>query len=328
MPKPWRNLLFHGDNAGVMSLLDPELAGAIDLIYADPPFATGEAFRFGKRKKAPGRANGETAYGDVWAGGLGSYLVMLRERLTTMHRLLSASGSLFLHLDWRASHHGRLLLDEIFGVENFRNEIVWHYGGRGAKAIAGQFPRNHDTILFYSKSSSMRFDPPRVEERLDPTAARARGYRQERDGGWFKTAPRGDYTEESVARLASEGRIHRTRTGGVRVKYHLPEEDGLVVESRLLGDVWFDIPDMMHAPAAERTDYPTQKPERLLRRIVEAATGPGDLVADFFCGSGTTLAVAQALGRRWVGCDQSASAIEVATERLSQTGGVFDTRVA
>ena len=127
-----------------------------------------------------------------------------------------------------------------------------------------------------------------------------------------------------MARLDAEGRVHRTRTGSARVKYYLPEEDGLVIDRRPLGDVWSDIPDMMHAPAAERTDYPTQKPERLLRRIVEAASAPGGLVADFFCGSGTTLAAAQALGRRWVGCDLSAAAVEIAAARLAKVGAVFD----
>ena len=321
---PWRGLLFHGDSARVMRLLENELGDAINLIYADPPFAIGESLRFGTRKQARERTHGESAYRDVWQGGIAAYTAMLRERLTAMRRLLAPSGGLFLHLDWRACHHGRLLLDEIFGPENFRNEIVWHYGGRGAKAGSGQFPRNHDTILFYSKSPATRFATPHVEDRLSPEAARARGYRRGPDGRWFKTAPRGDYSDESMARLDAEGRIHRTRTGSARVKYHLPEEDGLVVDRRPLGDVWSDIPDMMHAPAAERTDYPTQKPERLLRRIVEAASPPGGLVADFFCGSGTALAAAEALGRRWVGCDLSAAAVEIAAERLAKAGPIFD----
>ena len=321
---PWRGLLFRGDNARVMALLEPELAGAVDLIYADPPFAIGEALRFGARKQARDRAPGEPAYDDVWRGGIEAYTAMLRERLTAMRLLLAPSGAIFLHLDWRACHHGRLLLDEIFGADNFRNEIVWHYGGRGAKAGAGQFPRNHDTVLFYSKSPATRFTTPQVEERLSPKAARARGYRRSDDGRWFKTAPRGDYTDESIARLEAEGRVHRTRTGRARVKYHLAEEDGLVVDRRPLGDVWSDIPDMMHAPAAERTDYPTQKPERLLRRIVEAASPPGGLVADFFCGAGTALAAAEGLGRRWVGCDLSPAAVEIAAARLAKAGAAFD----
>ena len=216
---PWRGLLFHGDNARVMPLLEPDLASAVDLIYADPPFAIGESLRFGARKQARERTHGEPAYRDVWQGGIAAYTAMLRERLTAMRRLLAPSGGLFLHLDWRACHHGRLLLDEIFGAENFRNEIVWHYGGRGAKAGAGQFPRNHDTILFYSKSTATRFATPHVEDRLSPEAARARGYRRGADGRWFKTAPRGDYTDESMARLDAEGRVHRTRTGSARVKY-------------------------------------------------------------------------------------------------------------
>jgi len=315
-------VLLAGDNLHGMSVLESRFSGAVDLIYADPPFATGEEFRLGRRKKTT-QGVGATAYEDTWKDRA-EYSDMLRSRLAMMHRLLADSGSIFLHLDWRSSHHGRLLLDEIFGVENFRNEIVWHYGGRGAKAIAGQFPRNHDTILFYSKSASSRFEPLKVEERLSAGEAKARGYQQESDGRWFKTAPRGDYTDESVARLSREGRIHRTRTGRIRVKYHLRVAEGLVVNDRLLGDVWSDIPDMMHAPAKERTDYPTQKPERLLQRIVQVASKPGDLVADFFCGSGTTLVVAHKMGRYWIGCDQSDAAIKIAAHRLNEASCEFE----
>ena len=309
---PWRNRLIHGDNLGVMAALSGELAGTIDLIYADPPFATGGAFRL---------ADDRPAYGDAWEAGLADYLQTLHEQIVLMERLLSERGSLYLHLDWRAGHYARLLLDEVFGREGFRNAIVWHYGGRGAKAIARQFPRNHDVILLYTKSAETPFTRPRTVERIPLDGAASRGLRQDGEGRWFKTAPRGDYTDESVARLDREGRIHRTRNGGVRIKYFLPVEDGLVLDSKPMGDVWNDIPDMMHAPHAERTEYPTQKPEALLARIIEATSSEGGLVADFFCGSGTTAVVAERLGRRWIACDQSEAAIEVARNRLSGLDG-------
>ena len=234
-----------------------------------------------------------------------------------MRELLGERGTLYLHVDWRIGHYAGLMLDEIFGRAAFRNMIVWHYGGRGAKAIAGQFPRNHDMVLVYAKSAGAAFNRPRQVRRVPVREAPRRGYRRDPDGRWFKTAPRGDYTDASIRRLEQEGRVHRTRNGRVRVKYFLAQEDGHVLDEKLLGDVWDDIPDMMHAPAAERTGFPTQKPEALLARIIEASSNPGDLVADFFCGSGTTAAVAERLGRRWIACDSSPAAIDVARRRLT-----------
>ncbi len=315
---PWRNKLIHGDNADAMAALERSLGGSIDLIYADPPFATGGDFRYNGRQ---GRKTGDLAYEDSWPGGIDSYLQMLYERLLPMHRLLSDRGSLYLHIDWRAGHYARLLLDEIFGSGAFRNMIAWHYGGRGAKAVAGQFPRNYDLILYYAKTPAAPFFRPYSIDRVTVDQASRKGFRRDAEGRWFKTAPRGDYTDESIARLAAEGRIHHTSTGKVRVKYFLDEESGHVVERQPMGDVWNDIPDMMHAPAAERTGFPTQKPVALLTRLVEASTSDGDLVADFFCGSGTTLVAAERLGRRWIGCDSGAAAIEVVQERLAAIRG-------
>ena len=315
---PWRNRLIHGDNADAMAALEGSLSGAIDLIYADPPFATGGDFRYNGRN---GEKAGALAYEDSWPGGIDSYLQMLYERLLPMYRLLSDRGSLYLHIDWRAGHYARLLLDEVFGNGAFRNMIAWHYGGRGAKAVAGQFPRNYDLILYYAKTPAAPFFRPYSIDRLPVGQASRRGFRRDEEGRWFKTAPRGDYTDESVARLAAAGRIHHTRTGKVRVKYFLDEEDGHVVERQPMGDVWSDIPDMMHAAAAERTGFPTQKPKALLTRLMEASTIEGDLVADFFCGSGTTLVAAEMLGRRWIGCDAGDAAIEVTRERLAAIRG-------
>ena len=319
----WTNKLIHGDNATALASLAPTYRGEVGLIYADPPFATGGEFRL---RRPDGSKAGETAYSDAWGPGLASYLQMLYERLALMRELLAERGTLYLHVDWRAGHYARVMLDELFGRPAFRNTIVWHYGGRGAKAIAGQFPRNHDMLLVYAKSPGAAFNRLRQVRRVPVEEAPRRGYRRDADGRWFKTAPRGDYTDASIRRLEQEGRIYRTRTGRERVKYFLPVEGGHVLDEQLLGDVWNDIADMMHAPAAERTGFPTQKPEALLARIIEASSKPGDLVADFFCGSGTTAAVAERLGRRWIACDSSLAAIDIARRRLTSMPrhGPFD----
>lgn len=286
---------------------------SIDLISIDPPFNTDrnhEALnpRNGRRGSFPDRHD-----------GLDGYLSFLRPRMAELCRVLRPGGSFFCHCDWHAGHYIKVMLDELLGHGAFRNEIVWNYGGsgRGAKAVSGQFARNHDVILFYAKDGPNRvFNRPRAERVYTVEEARRRGLRRDEDGRWFKTAPRGDYTDESVARLEAEGRIHRTSSGGVRVKYFLEERDGRVIEEVLVGDVWTDIPDAMHM-GAERVGWPTQKPLALAERIIAAASNPGDLVLDAFCGSGTTLVAAARLGRRWIGIDASPEACAIARERLA-----------
>jgi adenine specific DNA methylase Mod len=317
----WKNKLIWGDNLLVMGSLLEKFAGKIDLIYIDPPFATGADFSFSAPIGDTGEAVfkeqsviEEKAYRDTWGRGIQSYLDMLFPRLRLMSDLLSERGSLYVHIDYRLVHYVFCLLAESMGVESFRNDIIWSYGGRGAKAISGQFPRNHDILLVFAKG-----DPTYnrvyqdVEYDLDSLPSHIK---LEKDGTPFKTSPRGDYTDESVKRLEKEGRIYRTRNGGIRIKYHLERRGNKVIEKKLVGDVWDDVPDMMHAPKSERLDFPTQKPMKLLERVIEASSNPGDLVADFFCGSGTTLAVAEKLGRRWIGCDLGRWAIHVTRKRL------------
>ena len=318
----WKNKLIRGDNLLVMGSLLEKFAGKIDLIYIDPPFATGSDFSFAatvgesadesKKKQA---VLEEKAYRDTWGGGLSSYLSMLAPRLRAMKELLSLGGTLCVHLDYRLAHHVHSILCEVMGAGSFRNDIIWSYGGRGAKAVSGQFPRNHDVILVFARSGEAIYNRVHGEQRYRIENLPSH-IKLEPDGRPFKTSPRGDYTDESLARLEGEGRIHRTNRGGVRVKYFLTREKDVVVERKLIGDVWSDIPDMMHSPRQERLDYPTQKPERLLGRIVESYSNPESLVADFFCGSGTTLAVAEKLGRRWIGCDLGRWAAHVTRKRL------------
>ena len=321
----WRNKLIWGDNLLVMGSLLEKFAGKIDLIYIDPPFATGADFSFttevgeaGLEVEKEPSAIEEKAYRDTWGAGVDSFLSMLGQRITLMKALLSQSGVIVVHCDWRMAHLVRVLLDESFGMEAFLNSVVWIYGesARGAKAIASQFPRNHDDLICYRGGEKWTFNGDSLKRVYTVEEARRKGFRQDEHGRWFKTAPRGDYTGESIARLAEQGRIHKTSTGGIRIKYFLPMEGGRVVEHVPVGDAWMDIADAMHMPDAEQTGYATQKPEALLARVVRAFSNEGDLVADFFCGSGTTLAVAEKLGRRWIGCDLGRWAIHVTRKRL------------
>ena len=203
------------------SLLE-KFAGKIDLIYIDPPFATGADFSFtapigdgGEEVFKEQSVIEEKAYRDTWGAGVDSFLSMLGQRIALMRELLSETGVIIVHCDWRMSHRVRLLLDESFGMDAFLNSVVWAYGesARGAKAIASQFPRNHDNLICYRVGQRWTFNGDYLKRIYTVEEARKKGFRQDEQGRWFKTAPRGDYTDDSIARLAEEGRIHKTRTG-------------------------------------------------------------------------------------------------------------------
>jgi DNA modification methylase len=348
---PSGNVLYYGDN---LDVLRRHVAGeSVDLVYLDPPFNSNASYNVlfdradGTQAAAQIKAFDDTwhwdqaaaaAFEEVITGGgnvanalaafqtlLGpstmlAYLSMMAPRLMELRRVLKDAGSLFLHCDPTASHYLKLLLDSVFGPQGFRNEIIWHYGGRGAKAISKQFPRNHDVLLWYSKGASWTYEKQFVETLLTENEAKEAGYRRDDEGRWFKTAPRGDYTDKSIERLRGEGRIHDTSSGGVRVKYFLEQKGNKVVETKLIGDVWNDIADAMHMPKRERLGYPTQKPEELLDRVIEAASHEGDVVLDPFCGCGATIASAQRLGRRWIGIDITYLAISLIKHRLTERG--------
>ncbi|VAW36528.1 Type III restriction-modification system methylation subunit [hydrothermal vent metagenome] len=312
---PATGRLIRGDNLCAVEALLREGPGKnAELIYIDPPFLSKADYTH--KITIQGHTINRRAYGDRWSRE--GYLDMLAPRLALMRELLTDTGKLFVHCDWRASGLIRILLDEVFGHGNFINEIVWHYGGRGAKATSGQFARNHDTILVYGRSPKARLNKIYTERLLSEKEARANGIRKDPDGRYFKTAPRGDYTDESIRRLEKEGRIHRTRSGKVRIKYFLEARGDKVVEQRPVGDVWIDIPDAMHSPLKERTDYGTQKPVALLKRIIESATVAGDLVCDLFGGSGTTAVAAASLGRRWISVEAGGAGTQVAKNRLAE----------
>lgn len=335
--------LFHGDNLDFLRGMNSE---TVHLIATDPPFkkdrdfhATPDSLASGARFKDRWRWNDDvheewtdsiiddwpavweviTAARASYGDDMGAYLCWLGVRLMEMRRVLRQDGSLFLHIDYDAHAYVKALLDAIFGPDNFRNEIIWAYGkaARGAKGIAKQFARNHDTILFYSRSNKWTFNPPLGKRLLTAKDARDKGFRKD-ERGWFKTAPRGDYTDESIKRLSAEGRIYRTRTGRIRIRYDLPVEKDNVIEQFRYGSVWDDIPDMMHAPKSERTDYPTQKRIPLYERIISAGSNPGDFVLDPFCGCATTPIAAERLQRRWIGMDIWDGAYKQVRSRLSR----------
>jgi DNA modification methylase len=267
--------LYYGDNFGVMAELMPEFENRIDLIYADPPFLTGKAYSArigrGEDSRDPSAWQTTAGYKDEWSDGA-AYLDMLHPRLQWMHRLLSPTGVLYLHLDWHASAYARVLLDEIFGPDMLRNEIAWVY--HGPSPIRTAFKRKHDTILMYSKSKKYTFNADAV---------------------------RVPYAESTRKTFASSAKA------GFGKKPDL--ERGKVPE-----DWWyFPVVARLHK---ERTGYPTQKPEALMERIILASSNAGDLVADFFCGSGTTAVVAERLGRRWLMCDNSGIAVQNTYRRI------------
>lgn len=275
----WRNKLIWGDNLLVMGSLLEKFAGKIDLIYIDPPFATGADFSFtaeigesGQEVLKEQSAIEEKAYRDTWGAGIASYLHMMADRLSVMRDLLSDNGSLLVHSDYRVQSHLRHILDELFGADAFVNEIVWHYTGGGRSST--YFSRKHDTIHWYRRKESHTFNIDAVRVPYKETSGYAKG-----------------------GIVAASG------------KRYMPHPDGTPPD-----DVW-DIP-IINPLASERLDYPTQKPEALLERIVKAISNPADLVADLFCGSGTTLAVAEKLGRRWIGCDLGRWGTHVTRKRL------------
>ncbi len=269
------NRLILGDNLRVMNALLPEYEGKVNLIYADPPFFTnkGYAARIGRGEDSRRPENWQLAegYDDEWSD-MGSYLDMLYPRLTLMYKLLSPSGSLYLHLDWHANSYARLLLDEIFGYENLRNEIIWTY--HGPSPIRSAFNRKHDMILFYSKSNQYTFNVDQV---------------------------RIPYSENTVVTFKSSKKAGFGKTPDL--------ERGKVPE-----DWWyFPVVARLHN---ERTGYPTQKPESLMERIILASSNPGDWVADFFGGAGTTAAVASRLNRQFISSDTQPRALHTTRSRL------------
>ena len=298
----WRNKIFWGDNLQVMSHLLKEFRGKVDLIYIDPPFDS--KAQYAKRIKLRGAAvTGdqssfeEKQYGDIWSND--EYLQFMFERIVLMRELLSDQGTLYLHCDHHKSHHLRCLLDEVFGASNLRNEIIWCYDKWVAPS--NDFQKNHDTIFRYSKSSGFTFNTIReVDEKRQLTLDRGYTTNLLSNGERQLIVYNGKENEPNIKKLIASDKF-------ARVLYKDPEGNPLK-------DYW--VMNIIHPKANERVDYPTQKPEHLVERILLASSKPGDLVFDCFVGSGTTAAVAQRLGRKFICADINLSAIQIASKRV------------
>lgn len=296
------NVVFHGDNLAVMRTLKP---GKIDFIYIDPPFCSNSI----RMDKAWGKK--VVSFNDAWMGGINAYIKWLIPRLRECYRLLKDTGVFCLHLDHRSSHYAKVELDKIFGQNNMINEIIWQRdpAGKGAKKTSKQFPRNHDTILIYSKTQNFTFRQLQVP--LTNEQEKNYRYIEPRTERKFKTVSLGDYSASSITKMDKEGLIYISGSGKKYKKYYLDEAKGTI------GSVWTDILGFgTRTGAKERVGYPTQKPLALLNRLIEAFTSKGDLVFDAFCGCGTTISSAQKLKRRWLGIDVSKDAIDVIKKRM------------
>ncbi|MDD6078901.1 MAG: DNA methyltransferase [bacterium] len=279
----WMNRLIYGDNLLTMQALLagdpatglPSMRGKVDLIYIDPPFDSKADYR--TKITLPGAdiqqkptVIEQFAYADTWEEGTVSYLRMMYPRLVLMRELLSDRGSIYVHIDWHVGHYVKILMDEIFGKDNFVNEIMWCYsiGGKGSRC----FGRKHDDILLYTKT------PRYVFNGKDK----------------FVTAERKENSHMRV-KIDQDGREYQEKTDRKTGKVYRYYVD----EGKIPNDYWIDI-EQLNREDSERIGYATQKPERLLERIIAASSNEGDLVCDFFGGSGTTAAVAERLGRRWI----------------------------
>ena len=296
--KGWTNKLIWGDNKLILASLKSgalrrqiEDAGGLKLIYIDPPFDVGADFSMdieigGETFHKEPNLLEQIAYRDTWGRGADSFISMIYERLILMRDLMHPEGSIYVHCDWRVNGFIRLALDEVFGRDAHLNELLWCYsiGGKGKN----RFARKHDTIFFYSKSDSYYFDGQNADV-VKP--------RKQNSHMRLKTDADGREFQEKTDKKS--GKVYR---------YY-------VDEGKIPEDYWTDI-EQLNWEDSERLDYPTQKPEKLMRRIIASATKEGDLVADFFCGSGTTVAVAEKLGRKWIATDLGKFGIHTTRKRL------------
>lgn len=305
----FRNMLIWGDNKLALSSLLETYKASIDLIYIDPPFDVGADFtmevELGENKESVQKEQSileAVAYRDTWGKGTDSYLHMMYERISLIKDLLSKKGSIYVHCDWRVAHYLKLILDDVFGVDCLRNEIIWQHQQLGTpRTNPSRFAKAHETILWYSRTADefiLNYQDSAV--RVPWSEHTKKSMRQDEDGRWY---------------------YERRRTGTDNPWAYDPRFLRTYVDDPEAGktasDVWSDMPS--YQPMNEhKTGYNTQKPNELIKRIVAASSNKDSLVADFFCGSGTTLAVAEELGRKWIGVDLGRYAIHTARKRLIQ----------
>lgn len=333
-PAEWRNRLIWGDKKFVLPSLLPEFADKVDLIYIDPPFNTGDNFSFPVQIDGEGFTKEpsiieQKAYRDTWGRGSDSYLQWFYETIILLRELLSKSGSIYVHSDWHMGHYMKVVLDEVFGAGNFKNQIVWQRFN--FHADAKRYGIVSDEIIFYSASDDMTWNPQLTPIKSSYIESHFR--QQDSDGRPYKMAdilgkgqgpPRrfGDrilesppgthwrFSQEKIDELLASDRIAFTKQGRPAVKMYLDEKEGSTVHN-----IWTDI-SPVNPMAVERVGFPTQKPEALLERIIKTSSNEGDLVLDCFVGSGTTAAVAEKLGRRWIACDLGRFAVHTTRKRL------------
>src|SRR5271157_831690 len=342
----WRNRLIWGDKKYVLPSLLPELAGKVKLIYIDPPFDIGADFSF--RTSVPESDEHFTkepsiieqkAYRDTWGRGIDSYVQWFYDTAVLLHELLAEDGSIYVHIGPNMSHYVKIVLDEVFGIDNYTNEIVWRRAF--AHSDSGRCGIIHDSVLLYGKNPSRTWNkilqPPSKEyveeffdqydenrgERYARITLTAPGVTKDGESGkpWRGINPATIGRHWAVRpveldRLDKEGRIHWPKKGVPRLKRFESEYEGVALQ-----DIWTDI-NKIHNQSPELLNYPTQKPEALLERIIRASSNENDLVLDCFLGSGTTAAVAEKLGRRWVACDLGRFAIHTSRKRLLSIVGV------
>ncbi len=330
-----------GDKKYVLPSLLPEFAGKVDLIYIDPPFDTGADFSYNTLvpdshesfTKEPSMLE-QKAYRDTWGQGLKSYLGWFSETLVLLRDLLSENGAVYVHLDYHVVHYAKILLDEVFGPDAFVNEIIWRRK-QAAAWLSNQFGTVNDTILFYAKGQEHIFNSQYSRE--DDNTKK---YLEERfiyddgDGRKYMKSPLINPLPRPNLRYTFHG-VQPPPTGWLYSKVRLDDlfaKNELVMPKEKTGriyrkiyedtypgqviqNLWMDIP-IVNPMALERLDYPTQKPEALLDRIIKASSNEGNLVLDCFCGSGTTAAVAEKLSRRWIACDLGRFAIHTTRKRL------------
>jgi adenine-specific DNA-methyltransferase len=333
----WTNKLIWGDNKLILSSLkngpireEIEKQGGIKLIYIDPPFDVGADFSMDIEigndtfTKRPNILE-EIAYRDTWGKGADSFIAMIYERLVLMRDLLAEDGSIYVHCDWRVNSYIRLALDEVFGKDGYINEVTWQR--TSAHSDPNRYGVNVDSIFYYSKSADWVWNQQYGEHsneylkrfrNVDPDGRRwtdadltAKGL----TGGGYQYEYKGVSSLwrcplETMQTLDIENKLHFTKSGGIRLKRFLDETPGIPLQT-----LWSDI-FPVNSQARERLRYPTQKPEALLERIIKASSNEGDLVADLFTGSGTTLAVAEKLGRKWIGSDLGKFAIHTTRKRM------------
>lgn len=344
----WINRLVYGDNLLAMQALLagdeatglPSLRGKAGLIYIDPPFDSKADYR--TKISLPGTdieqrptALEQMAYSDTWKDGTASYLRMMYPRLALMRELLSERGSIYVHIDWHVGAYVKVLLDDIFGKENFKNEITWRRQiPRGRKAYAEYYAFGADYLMLYTKSSSATWNRQVKHNYLSIDEADKKYKKDEK--GYFRTSDPGSYSFDSLKQLYLDGRLYAPNNGTIvinekdktikasnggkiAIKYYRERVGNKVVEELPIDNIWTDIAGM-GIVSSEYIGYATQKPEALLERIIKASSNEGDLVCDFFGGSGTTAAVAERLRRRWITCDIGKPASLIMRKRFIDQG--------